>query len=175
MRKIFSLSLLIFPLLFMVLSALFFSYLKEWYEKPVFLKNKVVLNFPRGTSLSLLSKKLYRKGLISNTLNFSLAVRFFSNYKLFQAGRYRFIGKISPRQIVDMFVKGKVFWEVALEFTVPEGFTMKQIAKLLEEKGVAPAKQILALAANKEFLKSLGVKAPTLEGYLFPATYRFYK
>src|SRR5207249_982598 len=56
---------------------------------------------------------------------------------------------------------------------VPEGLTAQQIGKLLEEARMAKQTDVARLAADAAFVKSLGVEAKTLEGYLFPDTYHF--
>ena len=69
--------------------------------------------------------------------------------------------------------------------TFPEGYTVKQIAELLEQNSVCTAKEFIDLANNASYLKSLDYsflkqipnyrKRPfMLEGYIFPDTYEFY-
>jgi UPF0755 protein len=57
--------------------------------------------------------------------------------------------------------------------TVPEGWTLRQIAVILEQKGFAPREEILSLARDKAFVGALGFEGDSLEGYLFPDTYQF--
>lgn len=67
--------------------------------------------------------------------------------------------------------------------TIPEGFTLPQIAARLEEKGVCSKAAFLETAQNYDFsyysligaLPSNPNRCFTLEGYLFPNTYNFYK
>lgn len=70
--------------------------------------------------------------------------------------------------------------------TFPEGYTLIQIAEKLEENGVCPAADFMALTTDKEYLASLeyslleGIEetenvAYFLEGFVFPDTYDFYK
>lgn len=66
-----------------------------------------------------------------------------------------------------------------ISVTIPEGYTVKQIFQLLEEKGVATVDDLNDMAANHdykfEFLEGIPLGDPNrLEGYLFPDTYRFY-
>jgi UPF0755 protein len=63
------------------------------------------------------------------------------------------------------------------KFTVPEGFTRFDIARRLEQHGVASAKSFLAATENRTLLAEYGIdtggppEAESAEGYLFPATY----
>ena len=63
--------------------------------------------------------------------------------------------------------------------TIPEGYTVEQIFRLLEEKGVCTAAELENEAANHDydfsFLKDIPLGDPNrLEGYLYPDTYEFY-
>jgi UPF0755 protein len=57
--------------------------------------------------------------------------------------------------------------------TIPEGFTMNQVASALEERGVCRADSYLAACLDTSLLRKSGVTAATAEGYLFPETYEF--
>ena len=68
---------------------------------------------------------------------------------------------------------------IEVEVTVPEGYTLDQIAALLEDKGVCSVSKFMAAAADTEFDYDFLEGIPTgdayrLEGYLFPDTYKFY-
>ena len=57
--------------------------------------------------------------------------------------------------------------------TIPEGLTIIQIADLVSQQGLTDREEFLRLAKDREFIVSLGIKAETLEGYLYPDTYKF--
>jgi len=57
--------------------------------------------------------------------------------------------------------------------TIPEGYTMNQIAAALAERGVCQADSFLAAGMDSNLLRRFGVSAATAEGYLFPETYEF--
>ena len=56
---------------------------------------------------------------------------------------------------------------------IPEGLRATEIAARLEDAGLAEASAFMQVVANAEFAHSLGIEGDTLEGYLFPDTYRF--
>jgi len=58
------------------------------------------------------------------------------------------------------------------EFTIPEGFTVKQIAERLEKSDLSDAEEFMRLTEDSEFCAELGVEGSTLEGFLFPDTYK---
>ncbi|MGI9951748.1 endolytic transglycosylase MltG [Moorellaceae bacterium AZ2] len=80
-------------------------------------------------------------------------------------------GENLPR-ILEQLVEGRVMEE---EFTIPEGFTLKQIARLLADKGLVSEEEFWQAAAkpyNYPFLEGISPGSHYLEGFLFPDTYR---
>jgi UPF0755 protein len=59
--------------------------------------------------------------------------------------------------------------------TLPEGWTFAQMAKEIGRTGIASADHLLALARDRAFVTSLGLRGETLEGWCFPDTYAFTK
>ena len=57
--------------------------------------------------------------------------------------------------------------------TIPEGYTMNQVAAALAERGICPADGFLSACLDTNLLREAGVPAATAEGYLFPETYEF--
>jgi len=57
--------------------------------------------------------------------------------------------------------------------TIPEGYTMKQVAEEMERRGICRAGSFLAACADKDLLAQFGIAAPAAEGYLWPETYEF--
>lgn len=78
-------------------------------------------------------------------------------------------------QIADIMGSGNT---ATTSVTIPEGYTVKQIANLLEKKGLGSADQFVKAtttwSGDEEFLKTR-TKKNSLEGYLFPDTYRINK
>src|SRR5438093_7780098 len=57
--------------------------------------------------------------------------------------------------------------------TLPEGLTAKEISALLANHLGVPVAAFDSLAHDRAFLDSLGISAPSIEGYLAPDTYEF--
>ena len=74
------------------------------------------------------------------------------------------------QQILDRLVAGDVRRQ---RLTVPEGFSLREIAARLETEGIGRAETFLQLTHDPDFIASLGITSPSLEGYLFPDTYLF--
>jgi UPF0755 protein len=72
--------------------------------------------------------------------------------------------------VLDALRRGKGLVHIV---TIPEGFSISQIAPLLESKLTAPADSVSAAVSDTALLHQLDVPTKTLEGYLFPDTYTF--
>jgi UPF0755 protein len=67
--------------------------------------------------------------------------------------------------------RGDVYFHTVV---VPEGFTMFDIARAVEAAGLGPADDFLKVAqSDTALIADLAPRAPSLEGYLFPDTYKF--
>lgn len=89
-----------------------------------------------------------------------------------QAGEYAFSTVFTPEQVLDHIISGRVVIHTA---TLPEGCTIWDVARIFKQRDLAAEDELLELAKSAEFAKSLGIKADSLEGYLFPETYLFKK
>ena len=61
------------------------------------------------------------------------------------------------------------------DITIPEGYNIFDIASLLEQKGLGDKDEFLKLVQDKKIIYELGLEGRSLEGYLFPSTYKFSK
>ncbi|NRA65077.1 MAG: endolytic transglycosylase MltG [Pseudobacteriovorax sp.] len=149
------------------------AYLDSWSKKEVMVEKAAIIHFPSGTRLDELSGTLSASGLIDDPLLFNLWVRQQKTYGQYQAGVYRFSGAITPKIIQDKIISGVSYNPIVLQFVIPEGFTLEQTLRRLVANNVGDYDELYKLSRDKAFLKSLNVKSPTLEGYLYPATYSF--
>ncbi|HMO18790.1 MAG TPA: endolytic transglycosylase MltG [Oligoflexia bacterium] len=128
-----------------------------------------------GRPLKDLSADLADLKCISSPFFFQLWVKAFSDFRKFKAGSYRFSLPIQPQKLVEQFITGETYNEPVLEVTIPEGFTLRQVIRRFVEKGVGSEAEFLRLSTSPSFLKSLGISASSIEGFLYPATYPFYQ
>lgn len=123
-----------------------------------------------GQSLAAVAENLDRLGLVRSPLRFRLLARLRGSDKHIQAGEYELRATLAPAEILAMLEKGAV---KLYRITVPEGFTLRQIAELLGRTPLFTAEEFLRQAERVEALRRFGLEAPGLEGYLFPDTYAF--
>jgi UPF0755 protein len=118
-----------------------------------------------------MSEMLQQTGVIQSSWQFQLARAINPRAKL-QAGEYRFSEPASVWTVFDRIARGDIFY---YELRVPEGSNQFDIAAAIEQLGLMKAKDFLKVAADPKLIRDLDPKAPSLEGYLFPATYRITK
>jgi UPF0755 protein len=136
---------------------------------------KISVKLERGQSLASLSRKLESEGVISSALLFQCWVRAFSDFRKFQAGTYRFSKIISPNDIAQSFMSGEIYSEPLFEISIPEGYTVSQVVQRFLDRDIGTKEEFARLSSSQSFLRSLAIGAPYIEGFLYPATYRFYE
>jgi peptidoglycan lytic transglycosylase G len=126
------------------------------------------VDLPKGTTAREMAAMLQNAGVIRHSWAFLIA-RALRYDATLQAGEYRFAQPASVLEIFDRIRRGDVFY---YELVVPEGKNMFDIAAAAERLGVFSADRFLEAARNPAPIRDLDPQAPTLEGYLFPNTYR---
>ncbi len=135
------------------------------YDKEVF------VDIPPGTTTQEMARQLEDAGVIRGKWGFMLA-RALSMRANLQAGEYRFDRPMSVLDVYGKIARGEIFYH---ELRVPEGANMFDIAAKLEELGLMKNSEFLRAARNPGPIHDIAPAAPSLEGYLFPSTYRFRK
>jgi UPF0755 protein len=129
---------------------------------------EVYLDVPRGTPAGRIADMLAESGVVRTRWDFLMA-RAFRRGRTLQAGEYRFDRGASPLEVFGRIARGDIFY---YELVVPEGWNMFDIAAAVGQLGLFRAEDFLAAARDPSLVRDLDPKAPTLEGYLFPDTYR---
>ncbi len=132
----------------------------------------VPVEIPPGTTLSGAARLLGKSGVVESPRFLVLLGKLTGRAGRVQAGEIAFRSGMTPLQALDTLAQGHA---VLHPVTFPEGFTARQVAALLQEKGLADASRVSALASSASFARSLGVPAPSLEGFLYPDTYAWPK
>lgn len=121
-----------------------------------------------GSSSMRIGRQLEEAGIIRSRYAFD-AVRWMRHGKL-KAGDYRFDHPATVQEVYDRIRRGDVY---TIAVTVPEGATIFDIGLRLEQAGFGPARNFVDVATQEAGLVSdLDPQAKSLEGYLFPDTYR---
>ena len=125
-----------------------------------------------GSSSRVIAKRLIEQKLIRNEHAFRLAVRYRGTGKRLRAGTYALRRNMALWDLLDEFEKGQV---TLVSWTVPEGLTTSAIAELWEMSGFGTAEGFRKVSESPHLLKRYGLTDKTVEGYLFPNTYKFAK
>jgi len=130
--------------------------------------HEVVIEVTDGASLTTVAQKLADAGVITHPTAFVLLGRLLGAQRSIQAGDYALRTTMRPMEVMRRLTSGAV---VQTAVTIPEGFTIQEIATDLEDQGLMKAQAFLAAAADPAVRQEAGIQAPSLEGYLFPSTY----
>jgi UPF0755 protein len=131
-------------------------------------QGEIYVEIPRGTTADGIANLLAGSGVVRSRYDFLLA-RYVERGRVLQAGEYRFTHAASPIEVFDRIARGDVF---ALELVIPEGRNMFDVGAAAEQLGLFPAAEFLKAARDPAMIRDLDPQAPTLEGYLFPNTYK---
>lgn len=158
--------------------------------KPVDKESKVhkKVEIPMGSSVMGIAEKLKTNGMIKNAKVFKYYVKL-KNEGGFMAGEYELSPSMDIPEIVSRLKTGKVLLKASFKLTIPEGQQLREIAQTLAKVGDKSEEEVFAQLNDKEYVKTLITQYPDLlsndilnpnvmyplEGYLFPATYSFYK
>jgi len=131
-----------------------------------------VVEIPRHLPVVEVAKLLKEAEVIPSQTTFLLLTALRGSLKTLKAGEYEFPRGASTVQILKFLETGKV---KPHNVVLLEGGMVLDLARILDREGLAKAEDVIRAAADPATLKTLGVDAPSLEGYLFPDTYQFFK
>jgi len=133
-------------------------------------KQPTVILVPQGASLDSIASELRSHGLIKSPFAFGLLARLSGVDRNLKAGQYRLHRGESVLAILHTLSRGMSGEDLV---TIPEGLTLKDIARVYERDLGVPADSFVAVCSDTAVLHSLDVPAPSVEGYLFPSSYAF--
>ena len=130
---------------------------------------EVFVDIHRGAGTPEMSAQLSDAGVLRSKWPF-LAARALRPRSVLKAGEYRFDRPLSPWEVYRKIASGDVFY---YSVTIPEGFNLSEIADVVARTGIITREEFLLAARQGGRVADLAPKLPTLEGLLFPDTYRF--
>lgn len=151
-------------------------------------KTEKKVEIPIGSSVTGISQILEENGIIKDAKVFKYYVKF-KNESEFMAGEYSMTPAMTFPEIIESLKTGKIEEEVVFKITIPEGKQLSEIATIIGEKTDHDVDEVFAQLNDEAFINKMmqlypnlltneifneNIKYP-LEGYLFPATYPYYK
>ncbi len=138
--------------------------------RPVAPSGQTFVLLHSGNSTRRIAAELKKAGIIHSELAFRMWHVTHPKPSL-KAGEYLFEREASLPQVYDRIARGDIYFH---EVTIPEGYTMFDIAKAMEDAGLGSAADFLHVAETQtQLISDLAPEAKSLEGYLFPNTYQF--
>lgn len=159
--------------IFIALIFLFLTYICIQMFIPTNIGNmQLEIEIPEGSTYKQAVNILADNGLLRDRCLFLLIGRLSGIDRRIRAGYYVFYGSMSPWQVFKELAIGRI---IENEITIVEGDSLFEIGRKLDSNKIMPLNVFNVLANDRAFLSSLNIDAPSLEGYLFPDTYRFAK
>jgi UPF0755 protein len=124
----------------------------------------------RGTSLHAIAAELQRVGVIRSPIGFLVLARLMHLDRSVKAGQYSFRLGITVPALLRALDRGMYGLDL---LTISEGLTLRETAALLAPRLGVSAATVDSLARDRALLDSLGIDAPSLEGWLAPDSYEW--
>lgn len=126
------------------------------------------VDIPKRTGTRQIARLLVAHGVLRDPFPFLLLKAVRPSARL-QAGEYRFTRPASPAEVFDRIARGDVHFH---EFTVPEGSNIFDVIRIVSKLGFISENEIRSAVHDPGPIRDLAPSAASLEGYLYPSTYR---
>ncbi len=132
-----------------------------------------LVEIPRGASFPRVLRLLVDEGVIGadDAVDFKLFVLHKGAAGKITAGEHVFRGDMTPTEILEELTRRQPATEIKV--TIPEGRNLLQVAAILAKAGLGDAETYVSMMRDPAYVEKLGLEGETLEGYLFPDTYKF--
>jgi UPF0755 protein len=145
----------------------------SWYRfvtVPIELGRPVAVMVAPGTGASTIARQLAAAGVVRSSHAFLLLARLRDADREFRHGEHHFHGTLRPDDVLAELVSNT---SGTVRVTIPEGLTLSEIAKLMDESEIVSADEYLQAACAPEIVAQAAASAAShcTEGYLFPDTY----
>jgi len=133
---------------------------------------KLEIEIPRGSTFRQAVDILYDRKLIRDKNIFMLVGRLTGADRKIRAGFYSIWSSMSPFDIFKIIRRGQI---VEYEIKILEGDSLLEISEQFEKNGILKKEEFINLAHDPDFLASYRIESKSIEGYIFPDTYRIPK
>ena len=124
-----------------------------------------------GMSVSEIGKELYERGIIDSEMKFWWTAKLNGFENKVKSGTFAMQIGMTPRDALEILVYGNT---VTIRFTIPEGFSVRDIAQRLDDEGLVKADAFISLAKTYRpypYVEEHENVRYAAEGFLFPDTY----
>ena len=131
---------------------------------------KVEIEIDKGSTARQIFGLLEREGLAPSNLASRLYLRAWGRGRELHYGRYVFDTGMCPADVLETILDGRI---EMFGLTIVEGSDATSIGEQFVDLGVGSASEWRSLIGRVDWIAAIAPKAPSLEGFLFPDTYRF--
>lgn len=124
----------------------------------------------RGARLTSILRQLQREGVLRDEWIPLIYMKVLRSRDSLKAGVYEFDRPLAPVDVIDKLARGEVILRTV---TVREGLDRFAIAKLFAAEGLGTEEEWKVATTEADLIRDLAPEADSLEGYLFPDTYKF--
>jgi UPF0755 protein len=124
----------------------------------------------RGLRTSTILENLQKEGLVRDRWIPLVYMKLLRSRDSLKAGVYEFDKALSPVDVIDKLVRGDV---ILKSITIREGLDRFAIARLFAAEGLGTEEQWKKVTDEADLIRDIAPEAESLEGYLFPDTYKF--
>ncbi|MDZ7642720.1 MAG: endolytic transglycosylase MltG [Desulfurivibrio sp.] len=132
--------------------------------------DRTLVYIPPGSSFTAIEEELVAAGVLAPDRRFRWLATLGGQRRQLKAGEYAVAAATTPWQLLNQLVAGRVHQR---RVTIPEGSHIQQVARRLADAKLLAAEDFIALAGDPATAAAFELDSPTLEGWLFPDTYRF--
>ena len=123
-----------------------------------------------GDTFGRVNQRLFNAGLIPDKRMFHYYAKYKKYMSRLRAGDFTIPRGSTMTQVLETLIHGQPNLKT---ITIPEGKNMYEVAKILNEAGITSEEEFLQAVRQPDLLSQLKIQATSLEGYLYPETYRF--
>ena len=175
MMKSVKIALIMAFLLLALISGFFYS-LWTWVSdasKPNDKANPCNIQILQGFTTKKIANLLKENNIIKSSLLFRVYIRFLAVDQNLKPGYYSFTGKENLVEVINLLLNGS---QTTISVTIPEGTTLKEVAKILQEASICSADDFIESVSDPGRLGKVFSNwelIPQPEGLIFPDTYFF--
>jgi UPF0755 protein len=150
---------------------LLFAYMVFWAPNTSSLAAVRAVAVPRGATFKSVGDSLEASGVLRSRWSFNLAGRILGLTRTMKVGKYLFPQGLSNASILRDLAEGKS--RILIAVSIPEGWRVERSAIRFSQQLGTDTERFIELCQSERFVRSMGVEASSLEGYLMPDTYKF--
>jgi UPF0755 protein len=139
---------------------------------PNYFEGEKLIAVSKGMTFTNVVDTLKSVGVIRNKYLFELAGKVLNKEKKVRIGKFLFRSGVTNPQILEDLTTGRS--ALLIKVTIPEGLRASAQASILRAEVGIDSQRFVNHVFDESFVKRIGVKSASLEGYLMPNTYQFY-